>query len=193
VEICCNLFRFSQSWCHHSPGDVWIGASEAGLALWGASAYKGATKPDALCPPLYHHVHNTQSWIARRREYRLQVGIRVYSACTTLRHLSLGVASQGMIVTGWSRFNHCAALCETLPAAIPSLALCLAILREGTWCDRVAEAVFTELGLPFSILAPHLIAKPPYHHARFPGCDLFQLVMDLVGSESPVWTRVYPR
>jgi hypothetical protein len=34
---------------------------------------------------------------------------------------------QGLILTGWARFNHIMALCETLPAALPSLAACLSV------------------------------------------------------------------
>ena len=80
--------------------------------VWGASAYKGASEPDAVWVPLARHIQNHIMWLERHRRTPL---------C-------------GIILTGWSRFNHTAALCELLPAAIPSLCLCLSTLRNGSYC-----------------------------------------------------------
>jgi hypothetical protein len=86
-----------------------------------------------------------------------------------------------MILTGWSRFNHCAALCEVLAAAVPSLARCLAVFREGEWSSRVAEGVLAELGLLSRESSPPTATlKTRSSHAQFPGCDLYLLVEDLV-------------
>lgn len=87
---------------------MWNRFADAGLPLWGASAFKGAASPDTCFPPVSRHVANHLSWISRAEVTQLQ----------------------GLVITGWSRFNHTATLCETLPAGLPSLALNLSVFRE---------------------------------------------------------------
>lgn len=89
--------------------DLWDRLGSAGLKVWGASAWRGASQPDAIWTPADRHAANHCSWVRRARRTKLQ----------------------GMILTGWSRFNHIAALCETLPAGLPSLALAFSILTHG--------------------------------------------------------------
>lgn len=107
---------------------LWDRLAAAGVDVWGASAFKGASLPDADWVPEVRHVSNHESWVRRARLTRLK----------------------GFVVTGWSRFNHTAALCETLPVALPTLALCMAVLRQGGLRDAAAmrASVASELGLP---------------------------------------------
>ncbi|KAI2585863.1 hexosaminidase D, partial [Homo sapiens] len=74
-----------------------------------ASAFKGATGPSQAVPPVEHHLRNHVQW--------LQVA---GSGPTD--------SLQGIILTGWQRYDHYSVLCELLPAGVPSLAACLQLL-----------------------------------------------------------------
>ncbi|PNI21490.1 HEXDC isoform 5, partial [Pan troglodytes] len=80
--------------------------------LWAASAFKGATGPSQAVPPVEHHLRNHVQW--------LQVA---GSGPTD--------SLQGIILTGWQRYDHYSVLCELLPAGVPSLAACLQLLLRG--------------------------------------------------------------
>uniref|UniRef100_A0A8C2LXX0 Hexosaminidase D n=1 Tax=Cricetulus griseus TaxID=10029 RepID=A0A8C2LXX0_CRIGR len=80
--------------------------------LWAASAFKGATGASQALPPVEHHIRNHEQW--------LQVAGR--GPVDSL---------QGIILTGWQRYDHFSVLCELLPVGIPSLAACLQSLVHG--------------------------------------------------------------
>jgi len=48
---------------------------------------------------------------------------------------------KGFVLTGWSRYEHFSALCELLPASLPSLVACLQIIGNGTWNAEVIQRV----------------------------------------------------
>ena len=68
------------------------------------------------------HAYNHVSWLEVMRRETLG---------------SNAVSFRGIVLTGWSRYDHFAVLCELLPAAVPSLVLNLAILTRGSH-DREA-------------------------------------------------------
>ncbi|XP_029401911.1 hexosaminidase D isoform X2 [Mus pahari] len=86
--------------------------------LWAASAFKGATGASQALPPVEHHIRNHELW--------LQV------AGSGPRD-----ALQGIILTGWQRYDHFSVLCELLPVGIPSLAACLQSLVHGGFAEDV--------------------------------------------------------
>uniref|UniRef100_I3N088 Hexosaminidase D n=1 Tax=Ictidomys tridecemlineatus TaxID=43179 RepID=I3N088_ICTTR len=115
--------------------------------LWAASAFKGATGASQALPHIEHHLRNHAQW--------LQVA-------------GSGPADmlQGIILTGWQRYDHFSVLCELLPVGIPSLAACLQLLLH------VRLRVENLLGLPSLEAA----AIPSEGTSSFPGSDIHALV-----------------
>ena len=99
--------------------------------VWGATAFKGAAEPDAVWTPLHQRFANHLSWLEKAQD--LQGERR---------------ALEAIVVTGWSRFSHNSALCETLPVGLPSLFVCLQMLRKGHFSSALIETAATELGIP---------------------------------------------
>ncbi|XP_026715123.1 hexosaminidase D-like isoform X2 [Athene cunicularia] len=90
--------------------------AESGFdAVWFASAFKGTTGPAQSWPPLSYHLKNHLSWL------------KVMQALPRLAPLRC----QGIVLTGWQRYDHYSVLCELLPVGIPSLAICLQTLVNG--------------------------------------------------------------
>ncbi|NXR12230.1 HEXDC Hexosaminidase, partial [Semnornis frantzii] len=80
--------------------------------VWFASAFKGATGVNQSLTPIGHHLKNHLQWM------------KVASS-------SPAEVLEGIVLTGWQRYDHFSVLCELLPVAIPSLAVCLQALKNG--------------------------------------------------------------
>ncbi|KAL0595781.1 Hexosaminidase D, partial [Plecturocebus cupreus] len=98
------------------------------LRLWAASAFKGATGPSQALPPVEHHLRNHAQW--------LQVAGSGPPG-----------SLQGIILTGWQRYDHFSVLCELLPAGVPSLAACLQLLLRGGFDEDVKAKMENLLGI----------------------------------------------
>ncbi|NXA83103.1 HEXDC Hexosaminidase, partial [Thryothorus ludovicianus] len=96
--------------------------------VWFASAFKGATGANQSLTLIGHHLRNQLEW--------LQVASR-----------SPADVLQGITLTGWQRYDHFSVLCELLPVAIPSLAVCLQTLKNGHYSEKVKENVEMLLGM----------------------------------------------
>lgn len=108
------------------PPDIWQKYSYF-TGVWVAGAFKGASGGSQLVPPTTHHASNALQW---------------------LQHLDLiKIPLRGFVLTGWSRYDHFAALCETLPCGLPSLGICLRVLSEKIFTGETTVAVETELKL----------------------------------------------
>uniref|UniRef100_A0A8C6RCF4 Hexosaminidase D n=1 Tax=Nannospalax galili TaxID=1026970 RepID=A0A8C6RCF4_NANGA len=81
--------------------------------LWAASAFKGATGASQALTPVEHHIRNHMQWLQVADSGPVDI-------------------LQGIILTGWQRYDHFSVLCELLPVGIPSLAACLQLLVHGT-------------------------------------------------------------
>ncbi|XP_054987330.1 hexosaminidase D isoform X2 [Sorex araneus] len=121
--------------------------------LWAASAFKGATGASQTLTPIEHHLKNHVQW--------LQVAAHVPAH-----------ALQGIVLTGWQRYDHFSALCELLPVGIPSLAVCLQTLLHGGFAEDARARVETFLGTP----SLELTGFAGEGAGSFPGSDILALI-----------------
>ncbi|XP_016044242.1 hexosaminidase D isoform X2 [Erinaceus europaeus] len=121
--------------------------------LWAASAFKGSTGVSQALTPIEHHLRNHLQW--------LQV-----AASTPADSL------QGIVLTGWQRYDHLSVLCELLPVGIPSLAVCLQSLLYGGFAEDIKARVENFLGIP-SLDVTNFTSEGA---ASFPGSDILALI-----------------
>ncbi|UYV67663.1 LAMTOR2 [Cordylochernes scorpioides] len=132
--------------------------------VWVASAFKGASAMTQILPPLRFHILNQQAWLR-----------------TLEREGPRFSKVQGIALTGWQRFDHFTTLCELMPVAIPSLALCLQTLLDGDFTNEGHVKVSKLLGF-----GPHPIELDTFPRPRplppepaFPGGVIYQLCHQL--------------
>ena len=145
---------------HHFPKDLWDRYSQSFQRIWLASSFKGALKPWSNFVPTQQHLDNHLSWL------------KIVS-----RLKGKGMNVLGIALTGWSRFDHYGPLCELLPAGIPTLALCLAVLGHGKYSEDIHNSVSENLGFkkPFKIHIPSFKDYKP-EEGSFPGSDVYKLI-----------------
>lgn len=93
---------------------LWDKYSNVFANIWGATAFKGATSSCQVLPVCKYHVSNHEAWLT---ELNVNGG----------KILNF----RGIALTGWSRFDHYATLCELLPCSVPSLTLCMKTWLSG--------------------------------------------------------------
>ncbi|KAL2101109.1 hypothetical protein ACEWY4_002870 [Coilia grayii] len=135
----------------------WISKyQEAGFRdLWFASAFKGATGSDQMWTEIGHHLHNHLSWL------KVMTSLYKYPQITL----------QGIILTGWQRYEHFTVLCELLPVGIPSLAVCLQTLKHGSFNEEARAEVDHILGCEL-----RMDKELCYGAGAFAGAELYHLV-----------------
>ncbi|XP_015771158.1 PREDICTED: hexosaminidase D-like [Acropora digitifera] len=111
VEPMVWAYASDLSW--YFPPGMWDRYGKAFNNIWAASAFKGATDPWSNFVPVDFHVQNNLNWL------------------DIIDKLPDSLKMTGIALTGWSRYDHYATLCELLPAALPSLAYCLQALSNG--------------------------------------------------------------
>ncbi|KAG8445994.1 hypothetical protein GDO86_013754 [Hymenochirus boettgeri] len=97
--------------------------------IWFASAFKGATGVNQALTNITYHLENTKQWMKVAESVPQEV-------------------VQGIALTGWQRYDHFSVLCELLPVAIPSLAVCLQVVKEGKYTEEVWSFARSFLGMP---------------------------------------------
>ena len=116
--------------------------------VWAGSCWRGASGPAQQVTPIRLHLANTLAW------------------------LGVNVPLAGLVLTGWSRYDHFATLCEPLPAALPSLCCCLAAATAGTWDGETHRAASIRLGVP--ALLPLEGGEDVV--LRYPGSELYSML-----------------
>ncbi|KAM6054260.1 hexosaminidase D-like [Chlamydotis macqueenii] len=131
--------------------------AESGFeAVWFASAFKGTTGPAQAWPRLSYHLKNHLSWL------------KVLQALPRLAPLRF----RGIVLTGWQRYDHYSALCELLPVAIPSLAVCLQTLVNGGFTEETKRKVLEALGFQ----SMQLEQSTCEGRGTFPGAEIYHMV-----------------
>lgn len=141
-------------------GLLWEKYSSIWTHIWGASAFKGATGSSQLIPHLKHHVDNHEAWLTELGQHGGKVA-----------------QFRGIALTGWSRYDHYATLCELLPCAIPSLCLCMKTWLSGGFSSEIYRSVNEMLGYTETDCSLYMetplrpLAIPP--HLNFPGYEIY--------------------
>ncbi|XP_066915167.1 hexosaminidase D-like [Clytia hemisphaerica] len=183
-------------WCYeqdvvnydHFPINMWEKYMEVFPRIFFASAFKGATKPWSDFVFIKQRLDNNLSWL------------KIYH-----RFLKKGkTVVEGIALTGWSRFDHYAPLCELLPAAIPSMVFCLAALRYGRFDSSIHYETSMDLGneSKFRIDVKNFARyEPKYDTGTFPGGEVlpllgeFEKAVDLTRNWADIrlnaWLRPY--
>ncbi|XP_066498922.1 beta-N-acetylhexosaminidase isoform X2 [Hoplias malabaricus] len=111
---------------------------ESGFSgVWFASAFKGSSAVDQRWTPLKHQLENHLAWV------------KVINSMNEYPNLPF----LGITLTGWQRFEHFIRLCELLPVAIPSLAICLQALKHGSYDEELEKTVHNILGCKIQLEA----------------------------------------
>jgi len=97
-------------------------------AIWGASSFKGAYGETLTVPNADMHLQNNLGWLEALNEQ-------------TRNFKKL----RGLVLTGWSRYDHLAVLAETLPASIPSLMVNLLTVSSGEFNYKETMSKFDTL------------------------------------------------
>ncbi|XP_046406776.1 hexosaminidase D-like [Ischnura elegans] len=117
------------------PPDIWAKYSKIFPNFWVASAFKGATGSSRMLPIPAYHIGNHLAWLKVIKE-----------------EAGKFENFRGVALTGWSRYDHFATLCEMLPVAIPCLALCLQTWISGTFSLEIHDNISKDLGFSTPLL-----------------------------------------
>ncbi|KAA0706017.1 Hexosaminidase D [Triplophysa tibetana] len=145
----------------HEIGNLIHKYEKAGFqTVWFASAFKGASEIDQILTPIDHHFKNHIQW-----DKVIQ---------TMSEHKS--ISFQGIVLTGWQRYEHHTVLCELLPVALPSLAVCLQTLIYGEFNEAAQSDVQHMLGCEVQLKQNNCKGS------TFPGGDIYEMVKKINSS-----------
>ena len=123
--------------------------------VWTAGAYKGASGETALVPDVQTHQLNTVSWL------------NIMKNCS---------GCKGFFLTGWSRYDHFAVLCELLPASVPSLVNNLLLASRGE-THQISKLLKCPQAMYISVDSETFHSQ--FAKCNFPGSDMLLAVKNL--------------
>jgi len=134
-------------------------------SIWAGSAWRGATGSNMHATNIRYHLDNHLAWLSVLKE---------------LPHLS------GIILTGWSRYDHYATLCELFPVSLPSLHCCLTVLLRREWSSVIHKQCSIKLGLKDDLmLEPYMhLTGEDVEHPTFPGGQIYSMIITYIRLES---------
>ncbi|CAF1083688.1 unnamed protein product [Adineta ricciae] len=149
-------------------------------SLWGATAFKGATHEIATISDVKHYYENQVSWIKQLQTY----------------HRTKWRNFHGVILTGWSRYDHFLSLCELLPYSIPSMLFSIAawhkqfqsLPRNQNLPHQLQNYVQQQLQCSSALhlnTQDHFSTKP-IPKCRFPGAGVYESLISL----GRIWNQV---
>ncbi|CAF0914716.1 unnamed protein product [Rotaria sordida] len=147
--------------------------------LWGATAFKGATNEIATISDIKRYYQNQISWIRQLHSY----------IPTKWKNFD------GIIVTGWSRYDHFLSLCELLPYSIPSMAFSIAAWQEQfknlpnieVFPNKLHNYIQKQLECSSPIhlnIQDHTMKRIP--KCKFPGASIYESLI----SVPQIWNQV---
>merc|ERR1719433_671808 len=166
---------------HFIDKSTWSSYGSTFEHVWAASAFKGAFGERLFMPNVQRHYRNNLAWLdMMTRESR-----------QSFKPLNF----RGITLTGWSRYDHFAVLCELLPVALPSLILNLHLISSNV--SDVAKFRQTEKILRCSIddrnydrLSHISLDQDPHQfdlrRCKFPGAKIFGAVGSLIRYKAEV-------
>nr|CAH7712483.1 unnamed protein product [Callosobruchus chinensis] len=153
------IWHYNSSDTFQLGGALWEKYSNIFSNVWAATAYKGATSSCQLIPVIRYHISNHEAWLTELGTHGGKI-----------------VNFRGVALTGWSRFDHYATLCELLPCGIPSLCLCLKTWLAGGYTQDLHDTVGKLLGYDDGFPSVDSVQpKPclPLPQLSFPGWQVF--------------------
>lgn len=146
---------------------TWANYGEVFSHIWAASAYKGAFGERLYAVNVQRHVGNNLAWLEVMRRETLSTS---------------KLSFRGLVLTGWSRYDHFAVLCELLPIAMHSLILNLVIITSGAHDYEASKRAHRLLQCngQKSLFTPQELRRNPQqwdaHRCRFSGSGLLGLL-----------------
>lgn len=168
------VWVYSEDIAHLLPHYVWYMYGHVFPHVWVASAYKGAYGETAVAPDLQRHSKNNLAWLK-------------------ILQATKGVQFRGIVLTGWTRYDHFAVLCELLPVSVPSLLLNLLLVSHPHQPKSQVIHLWTRaLACPPTLIPDESLQSDPFQwHLRacaFPGSNLFSAVASYVVLQAQVDT-----
>ncbi len=141
--------------------------------LWGATAFKGATNEIATISDVKHYYESKK----RKYFYSNTIFFCILDQVSWIKQLHSYIPTKwknfdGMILSGWSRYDHFLSLCELLPYSIPSMLFSIAAWQQqfsslpniNVYPNRLHDYVQKELECSSSLhlnTQDHLIKSIP--------------------------------